>query len=82
MFAQNSFNVNTQSVGVNSSFFLEISLDNTSEVTAFQFDISHNESAYELSNTSVLTSRAENHTLSVSTIDDNTIRVLVYSAAN
>lgn len=82
MFAQNSFNVNTQSVGVNSSFFVEISLDNTSEVTAFQFDISHNESAYELSNTSALTSRAENHTLSVSTIDDNTIRVLVYSAAN
>ena len=32
--------------------------------------------------TSALTSRAENHTLSVSTIDDNTIRVLVYSAAN
>ena len=82
MFAQNSFNVNTQSVGVNSSFFVEIALDNTSEVTAFQFDISYNESAYELSNTSVLTSRAENHTLSVSTIDDNTIRVLVYSAAN
>lgn len=82
VFAQNSFNVNTQSVGVNSSFFVEISLDNTSEVTAFQFDISHNESAYELSNTSALTSRAENHTLSVSTIDDNTIRVLVYSAAN
>ena len=67
---------------MNSSFFVEIALDNTSEVTAFQFDISYNESAYELSNTSVLTSRAENHTLSVSTIDDNTIRVLVYSAAN
>ena len=82
MFAQNSFNVNTQSIGVNSSFFVEIALDNTSEVTAFQFDISHNDSAYELSNTSALTSRAENHTLSVSTIDDNTIRVLVYSAAN
>ena len=82
MFAQNNFNVNTQSIGVNSSFFVEIALDNTSEVTAFQFDISHNDSAYELSNTSALTSRAENHTLSVSTIDDNTIRVLVYSAAN
>ena len=82
VFAQNSFNVNTQSVGVNSSFFVEIALDNTSEVTAFQFDISHNDSAYELSNTSALISRAENHTLSVSTIDDNTIRVLVYSAAN
>ena len=82
MFAQNNFNVNTQSIGVNSSFFVEIALDNASEVTAFQFDISHNETAYELSNTSALTSRAENHTLSVSTIDDNTIRVLVYSAAN
>ena len=78
MFAQNNFNVNTQSIGVNSSFLVEIALDNTSEVTAFQFDISHNESAYELSNTSALTSRAENHTLSVSTIDDNTISAGVF----
>mgnify|MGYP000475771013 CR=1 FL=1 len=29
-----------------------------------------------------LTTRTENHTLSVSTLDENTIRVLVYSASN
>jgi hypothetical protein len=82
VFGQNNFDVDTQSVGVNSSFTVEIGLDNTTEVTAFQFDLTHNESAYELSSGSVLTSRANNHTLSVSTIDENTIRVLVYSSSN
>ena len=82
VFGQNSFNVTSQSVGVNSSFSLEIGLDNTSEVTAFQFDLSHNESAYELLSGSTLTSRAENHILSVSTVDDTTIRVIVFSSSN
>ena len=57
-------------------------MENTSEVTAFQFDLSHNESAYELLSGSTLTTRAENHTLSVSTIDETTIRVIVFSASN
>ncbi|MDC3351221.1 choice-of-anchor D domain-containing protein, partial [Flavobacteriaceae bacterium] len=82
IYGQNSFNVGTTSVDANSSFLLEISLENTSEVTAFQFDLTHNESAYELSAGSVLTSRADNHSMSVSVINDNTIRVLVYSASN
>ena len=82
VFGQNSFDVDTQSVGVNSSFTVGIGLDNMTEVTAFQFDLTHNESAYELSSGSVLTSRVDNHTLSVSTINENTIRVLVYSSSN
>jgi len=82
VFSQNSFNVTSQSVGVNTSFSVEIGLENTSEVTAFQFDLSHNESAYELLSGSTLTTRAENHFFSVSTIDETTIRVIVYSASN
>ena len=82
VFSQNSFNVTSQSVGVNTSFSVEIGLENTSEVTAFQFDLSHNESAYELLSGSTLTTRAENHILSVSTIDETTIRVIVFSASN
>jgi len=82
VFGQNSFDVETQSVDINSSFTVGIGLENTTEVTAFQFDLTHNESAYELSSGSVLTSRDNNHTLSVSNIDENTIRVLVYSSSN
>jgi hypothetical protein len=85
VFSQNNFNVTSQSVGVNTSFSVEIGLENTSEVTAFQFDLSHNESAYELlsgSTLTTLTTRAENHILSVSTIDETTIRVIVFSASN
>ena len=70
IYGQNSFNVGITSVDANSSFLLEISLENTSEVTAFQFDLTHNESAYELSAGSVLTSRADNHSMSVSVIND------------
>ena len=80
--AQNTFSISSESEQVGNSFTLNIGLANSTEVTAFQFDLSHNENAYQLSSGSALTTRAENHTLTVSTVDDNTIRVLVYSASN
>ena len=80
--AQNTFSISSESEQVGNSFTLDIDLVNSTEVNAFQFDLSHNENAYQLSSGSALTTRAENHTLTVSTVDDNTIRVLVYSASN
>ena len=80
--AQNTFSISTESVEVGDNFTLDIDLANSTEVTAFQFDLSHNENAYELISGSTLTTRAENHTLSVTTVDENTIRVLVYSTSN
>ena len=80
--AQNIFSISSESEQVGNSFTLDIDLVNSTEVNAFQFDLSHNENAYQLSSGSALTTRAENHTLTVSTVDDNTIRVLVYSASN
>ncbi|MDC0463443.1 DUF5011 domain-containing protein [Flavobacteriaceae bacterium] len=84
LLAQNTFDISSVSANINSQFTTVIGLNNAAEVTAFQFDLTHNESAYELSlqNESVLTSRASNHNLSVSTINNTTIRVLVYSASN
>ena len=84
LLAQNTFDISSVSANINSQFTTVIGLDNAPEVTAFQFDLTHNESAYELSSQieSVLTSRASNHNLSVSTINNTTIRVLVYSASN
>ena len=81
-FAKNTFSISSESVEVGDNFTLDIDLANSTEVTAFQFDLSHNENAYELTSGSTLTTRTENHTLSVSTLDENTIRVLVYSASN
>ena len=80
--AQNTFSISSESVEVGDNFTLDIDLANSTEVTAFQFDLSHNENAYELTSGSTLTTRAENHTLSVTTVDENTIRVLVYSTSN
>ena len=80
--AQNTFSISSESVEVGDNFTLDIDLANSIEVTAFQFDLSHNENAYELTSGSALTTRAENHTLSVTTLDENTIRVLVYSTSN
>ncbi|MDC3366450.1 choice-of-anchor D domain-containing protein, partial [Flavobacteriaceae bacterium] len=80
--AQNTFSISSESVEVGDNFTLDIDLANSIEVTAFQFDLSHNENAYELTLGSALSTRAENHTLSVSTVDENTIRVLVYSTSN
>jgi hypothetical protein len=80
--AQNTFSISSESVEVGDNFTLDIDLANSIEVTAFQFDLSHNENAYELTSGSALTTRAENHTLSVTTVDENTIRVLVYSTSN
>ena len=63
--AQNTFSISSESVEVGDNFTLDIDLANSIEVTAFQFDLSHNENAYELTSGSALNTRAENHTLSV-----------------
>ena len=47
-FAQNTFSISSESVEVGDNFTLDIYLANSTEVTAFQFDLSHNENAYEL----------------------------------
>jgi hypothetical protein len=80
--AQNTFSISSESEEVGNNFTLDISLTNSTDITAFQLDLSHNENAYQLSSYSALNTRAENHSLTVSTVDNNTIRVLVYSASN
>ena len=80
--AQNTFSISSESEEVGNNFTLDISLTNSTDITAFQLDLSHNENAYQLSSYNALNTRAENHSLTVSTVDNNTIRVLVYSASN
>ena len=81
--AQNTFSISSKSEAQGNPFTIDIGLTNSNEISAFQFDlISLNENAYELSSGSTLTTRASSHTLSVNTVDENTIRVLVYSTSN
>ena len=82
IFGQNTIAISSESVTVDSNFSHTIALENDEAVTAFQFDIVHNGDAVVLSTGHSLSERSENHTLSASNIDSNTIRVLVYSASN
>ena len=82
LFSQNIFDANTQSVNHNSNFSIVIGLNNAIPVTAFQFDIDYNPNAFQLLNGHTLTSRAPNHIISVSNLDNDTLRVIVFSTSN
>ena len=82
IYSQHTFDVNSQSVDINTNFSIEIGLDNSVEVTAFQFDLDYDGDAFDLLTGHTLTSRADNHSITASNINDNKIRVIVYSASN
>ena len=82
IWSQNTFEISSETVDVNTEFSLSVDLDNSVAITAFQFDLSYNETALELSTGHSLTSRAENHSITASNIGNNTIRVIVYSSNN
>ena len=52
--AQNTFSISSESVEVGDNFTLDIDLANSIEVTAFQFDLSHNENAYKLTSCNLI----------------------------
>ena len=82
IYSQHTFDVNSQSVDINTNFSIEIGLENSVEVTAFQFDLDYDGDAFDLLTGHSLTSRADNHSITASNINDNKIRVIVYSASN
>jgi hypothetical protein len=81
-FGQNTLGISSSSVTVTNNFSLIVDLENSEAVTAFQFDIVYDGNAISLATGHTLTERGTNHELSVSNIDNNTIRVLVYSSTN
>lgn len=81
--SQNHLTINDVETDVNSDFSLVISLSNTEEITGFQFDISIEPEAYNLTQDHFLnTDRTVDHVLQVSQLNDDTVRVLVYSSTN
>jgi hypothetical protein len=80
--AQNSIVFGNHEVSTKENFDFEISLNNTDEISAIQFDITFNNDAIELATGSQLTSRASSYTLGVSNPSPGVIRVLLYSGSN
>jgi len=82
IWSQNTFEISSETVDINTEFSLSVDLDNSVAITAFQFDLSYNETALDLNTGHSLTSRAEDHSITASNIGNNTIRVIVYSSNN
>ena len=87
VFANKSVSQNIIYLGVEESntetaFDLPISLDNTDEIVAIQFDINFNDAAFELLTGHQLTSRASSHALGVSSPSPGVIRIIIYSNNN
>ena len=81
--AQNTIVFDNKEVSTATSFDFDISLNNTDEVAAIQFDIIFNATVFELTSGHVLSSRASNsHDLAVSNPSDGVIRVVIYSVTN
>ena len=80
--SQNTLYIGVEEANTETAFDLPISLDNTDEIVAIQFDINFNDDAIELLTGHQLTSRASSHTLGVSTPSPGVIRVLIYSGTN
>jgi hypothetical protein len=80
---QNIFNIDSESIAVETAFTLNIDLSNNDDVSAFQFDISYNENAIELGTGHNLTDRANSsYLITASNVANNTIRVIAYSTNN
>lgn len=81
--AQNNLSINPVNVDVDNNFSLEILLTNVEAVSAFQFDINYNPNAFDLTENHLFNQeRSENHELSINKIENNKLRVLVYSPNN
>ena len=81
--AQNTIVFDNKEVSTATSFDFDISLNNTDEIAAIQFDITFNATVFELVNGHVLSSRASNnHDLAVSNPSEGIVRVVIYSATN
>lgn len=80
--SQNVLSIGSKQVNVSTEFELAISLDNTNEIAAVQFDMTYDGNAFELLTGHSLTSRALNYSFGINSISENKIRVVIYSFGN
>ena len=82
MVSQNTMFIGIEEASTETAFDLPISLDNSDEIAAIQFDINFNDNAIELLTGHLLTDRGSSHTFGVSSPSPGVIRILIYSSTN
>ncbi|MEN8835725.1 MAG: tandem-95 repeat protein, partial [Polaribacter sp.] len=82
LFGQNSINIQSKSVEINSEFRVDINFTNSDPISAFQFDLNFDSNGIDLTSDHELFDRANNHSISTNKIGENTLRVVVYSGDN
>jgi hypothetical protein len=61
--------------------YLEINMENYTEISAFQFDLQLPEGFTVVSDSSTLTERSDDHSLAISNLSGNTVRFISYSGS-
>ena len=82
LWSQNSINVSSVEVSVNDNFSMGIGFTNSDAISAFQFDLHYDNNVMELTSDHTLVGRGQNHTISTSLIQENVVRVVVFSPTN
>ena len=82
LWSQNSINVSSVEVSVNDNFSVGIGFTNSDAISAFQFDLHYDNNVMELASDHTLVGRGQNHTISTSVIQENVVRVVVFSSTN
>jgi len=80
--SQNELRVESEDVGYATVFELGVSLNNSDEIAAIQFDLTYDISAFNLLTSHSLTSRKEDHTITTSSPSENVLRVVIFSMNN
>lgn len=70
------------SVDIDEVFSIPLELISDGEITAFQFDIDYNSDAFQFISSDLENNELQNHTVSVSELNSNTLRIIVYSLNN
>ena len=83
IFSQNSIGTDQSlEVGLNEIFEVPISLNSDGDFIAFQADINFNSSVFNYQSYNIDDVSIPNHSVVVTLVDNNTLRILVYSASN
>lgn len=69
-------------VGIDEVFSIPLELISDGEITAFQFDINYNSEAFQFISSNIENNELQNHTVNVSELNSNTLRIIVYSMNN
>ena len=80
--AQNELKVEPENVGYSTVFELAVSLDNTDEIAAIQFDLTYDVGTFNLLTNHSLTSRKEDHSITTNPLSEGVLRVVIFSMNN